>query len=146
MFNSLNLTDALGRPVESYLMDIKDRPITITNVEGQVMNFYYGVGGMVKSVERFDGTIVSNSYNSAALLEKSVFGNLTNSFSYYKNAMPALITGLALLTIQHQTHIITLLTMWEQFTLLQTRPEQSLKAIATHLTEKYNGLRNLNIF
>ena len=91
-FNSLNLTDALGRPVESYLMDIKDRPITVTNVEGQVMNFNYDVGSMVKSVERFDGTIVSNSYNSAALLEKSVFGNLTNSFSYYKNAMPALIT------------------------------------------------------
>jgi len=37
-------------------------------------------------------TIITNSYNSAALLEKSVFGNLTNSFSYYKNAMPALIT------------------------------------------------------
>jgi hypothetical protein len=91
-FNSLNLTDALGRPVESYVMDIKDRPITVTNVEGQVMNINYGVGSMVKSVERFDGTIVSNSYNSSGMLVQTTVGDLTNTFSYYKNSLPALIT------------------------------------------------------
>jgi RHS repeat-associated protein len=88
-FNSLNLTDALNRPVESYTMDIKDRPITVTNVEGQVMHVNYGVGSMVKSVERFDGTIVSNSYNSSGLLSQTTVGDLTNSFSYYKNALTA---------------------------------------------------------
>ncbi len=88
-FNSLFLTDALNRPVESYVMDIKDRPIAVTNVEGQVMSINYGVGSMIKSVERFDGTIVSNSYDSSARLTQTVVGSLTNRFSYYKNALVA---------------------------------------------------------
>lgn len=55
------------------------------------MSINYGVGSMIKSIERFDGTIFSNSYNFSALLTQTVVGNLTNSFSYYKNALPALV-------------------------------------------------------
>ncbi|MEK7753179.1 MAG: DUF6531 domain-containing protein, partial [Acidobacteriota bacterium] len=36
-FNSLVIRDAMDRKVESYALDIQDRPVTVTNLEGQTM-------------------------------------------------------------------------------------------------------------
>ncbi len=86
-FNTLTIKDALDRAVEAYVLDIQDRPVTITNVESQTMSVVYGVGDMVKSVTRFDGTTVSNSYDSSARLTGVAWPDLASSFSYYDNAL-----------------------------------------------------------
>ncbi|RLC01536.1 MAG: hypothetical protein DRI57_30985, partial [Deltaproteobacteria bacterium] len=86
-FNSLNIIDALGRNVESYALDIQDRPTTITNVENQAMSITYGLGQMVKQVTRFDGTIVSNSYDSSARLDAVYYPDTTINYGYFKNGL-----------------------------------------------------------
>jgi YD repeat-containing protein len=80
------------RPVESYLLDIQDRPITVTNVEDQVMQITYSVGSMVESVTRFDGTVVSNTYDRASRLSCVTLPDSTNTFTYYDNALPKTVT------------------------------------------------------
>lgn len=62
-FNTLDIRDALGRRVESYQLDAQDRPVGVTNVEGQVMSVEFGLADYVKSVQRFDGSGVTNTYN-----------------------------------------------------------------------------------
>ena len=52
-FDTLQITDALERPVESYLLDLRGRATTITNVEGQTMSVSYGIGPLVTSLSRF---------------------------------------------------------------------------------------------
>ncbi|MFW5871344.1 MAG: RHS repeat-associated core domain-containing protein [Verrucomicrobiota bacterium] len=86
-FNTLNIRDALNRPVENYLLDIQDRPVTITNLEGQAMSISYGLADMVTSLTRFDGTTVSNTYDSSARLASVNWPGLTNSFTYYANSL-----------------------------------------------------------
>jgi RHS repeat-associated protein len=86
-FNTLNITDAKGRKVERYKLDIQDRPVSVTNLEGQVMSVTYGVGSFVKSLTRFDGTAVTNTYNSDGLLSSVKFPGSTNSFTYLKNGL-----------------------------------------------------------
>jgi hypothetical protein len=41
--NTLDITDPLGRSVESYELDLLDRPVKVTNVESQEMSIVYGV-------------------------------------------------------------------------------------------------------
>ena len=84
-FNTLTIKDPKNRVVEAYALDIQDRPTTITNVEGQVMTVNYGVANYVKSVTRFDGTIVSNTYNTDGLLSEVKYPDSTSAFTYYKN-------------------------------------------------------------
>jgi len=86
-FNTLTIWDAFEREVEAYVLDIQDRPVTISNVESQTMSVVYGVGDIVKSVERFDGTTVSNSYDSSARLTGVSWPDLATSFTYYDNAL-----------------------------------------------------------
>jgi len=86
-FNTLTITDAKSRAVESYLLDIQDRPVTVTNLEGQTMSITYGLGSYVKQINRFDGTTVSNSYNSDGLLSSIKYPDATNNLLYYKNSM-----------------------------------------------------------
>jgi YD repeat-containing protein len=86
-FNTLTIKDALEREVETYQLDIQDRPITISNLESQTMNVAYGVGDMVKSVTRFDGTTVSNSYDGQARLTGVSWPDASTPFSYYDNAL-----------------------------------------------------------
>jgi len=86
-FNTLNITDAKNRAVETYVLDIQDRPVAITNLEGQTMTINYGVGDYVKSIIRYDGTSISNSYNSDGLLSSTAFQSSTNAFSYLKNGL-----------------------------------------------------------
>ncbi|MBU0678144.1 MAG: RHS domain-containing protein [Verrucomicrobia bacterium] len=86
-FNTLDITDELGREVEAYELDIHDRPIKVTNVESQEMTLVYMVGDFVDSITRFDGTEVDFSYNGAGLLSKAEYPDETNSFSYLKNGL-----------------------------------------------------------
>ncbi len=86
-FNTLAIKDALNREVETYTLDIQDRPVTISNVESQTMSVVYGVGDMVKSVTRFDGTTVSNSYDGQARLTGVSWPDLSTAFTYYDNAL-----------------------------------------------------------
>jgi len=41
-FNTLVIRDPLGRVAEAYGLDLQDRPVTVTNLEGQVMGVNYG--------------------------------------------------------------------------------------------------------
>ena len=86
-FNTLNIKDALDRKVESYQLDIQDRPVTITNIDNQVMSISYGVGNMIKLIERFDGTTVSNQYDTSARLTAIIYPDATNTITYYDNAL-----------------------------------------------------------
>ncbi len=86
-FNSLTIKDALDREVETYTLDIQDRPVSISNIESQTMSVVYGVGDMVKSVTRFDGTTVSNSYDSSARLTGVSWPDASTAFTYYDNSL-----------------------------------------------------------
>ncbi len=86
-FNTLDIVDALDRNVESYVLDLQDRPTTVTNVEGQTMSVEYGLGQMVKSVTRFDGTTVSNAYDGDARLDAVYYPDATIDFDYYDNGL-----------------------------------------------------------
>ena len=86
-FNTLNLTDAKGRAVESYRLDIEDRPVSVTNLEGQTMTIAYAIGDDVSQITRFDGTIVTNTYNTDGLLSNVAFPGSTNTFTYLKNGL-----------------------------------------------------------
>jgi RHS repeat-associated protein len=86
-FNTINLTDAKGRPVESYVLDLQDRVTSVTNLEGQTMTIAYGVANFVKSITRFCGSTVYNSYNQDGLLSQTIFPGSTNAFSYMKNGL-----------------------------------------------------------
>ena len=81
-FNTLRIRDERGRAVESYQLDAQDRAVAVTNVEGQVMSVQYGLGGIVHSISRFDGTTVSNSYDGQARLVQQTLPGQTNTFSY----------------------------------------------------------------
>jgi len=84
-FNTLSITDELGRPVESYVLDLQDRPTTVTNVEGQTMSIDYLVENFVGSITRFDGTAVSNEYTGDGRFKAVHYPDETNRFTWLKN-------------------------------------------------------------
>jgi RHS repeat-associated protein len=84
-FNTLCIMDELGRTVESYQLDLQDRPVAVTNLEGQVMTVSYGVGDFVKSVTRFDGTVVSNEYDAAGRVVRAHYPGDTQEIGYLVN-------------------------------------------------------------
>ena len=86
-FNTVNIRDALGRAVESYALDSQDRPISITNIDNQTMTVTYGVGSMVKSVTRFDGSTVNNTFNGDGLLSQIAYPNATVTLGYQANGL-----------------------------------------------------------
>ncbi len=73
MFNTLSITEPRGRYVESYQLDLQDRVVAVTNIEGQAMSIDYLVGNMVAQATRFDGSVVSNTYDQAALLSSATY-------------------------------------------------------------------------
>lgn len=85
LYNTLHVTDPLGRAVETYQYDDQNRLVKIINLETQEMTITYGVGRMIKTITRFDGTAVSNSYDTDGRLAKQVFPGITNTFTYYRN-------------------------------------------------------------
>jgi len=88
--NSLSFVDALGRGVESYVLDLHNRPVVVTNVENQVMQISYAIEHYIDTINRFDGSMVSNSYNGQGLLAIQVFSDSTNAFTYYQDGAMAL--------------------------------------------------------
>jgi RHS repeat-associated protein len=70
--NTLAVTDPMGRKVETYRLDAQDRVAAVTNLEGQSMAVSYLVGGLVSSVRRFDGVTVSNVYDSAGRVTRTL--------------------------------------------------------------------------
>jgi len=86
-FNTLHISDALGREVESYVLDIQDRPTVVTNLEGQTMSVTYGLADFIKSIGRFDGTVVSNGYNGDGWLSSVAYPDVTNRFTYLRNGL-----------------------------------------------------------
>ena len=86
-FNTLNITDERGRGVESYVMDIQDRPVTVTNLEGQTMSIQYALGNFVKQITRFDGTIVSNTCDADGRMSSVQYPDSTNNFTYCPNGL-----------------------------------------------------------
>jgi RHS repeat-associated protein len=86
-FNALNITDELGRPVESYQLDLDDRPIKVTNVESQQMTVAWGLGSMVKSVARFDGTTNGLSYDEGGRVQQMTYPDATLAFCYLRNGL-----------------------------------------------------------
>ena len=85
--NTLRISDESGRFVESYVLDIQDRPVTITNVENQTMHVEYGIMGYVNSLSRFDGTVVSHSYDLSGRLAQVVYPDSVNTFTYLRNGL-----------------------------------------------------------
>jgi RHS repeat-associated protein len=90
-FNTLSITEPRGRYVESYQLDIQDRVTSVTNIEGQVMTIDYGVGDFVKRIVRFDGSVISNSYDSAGRKSLVACGTVDGSpaevaYSYYADS------------------------------------------------------------
>jgi RHS repeat-associated protein len=63
--NVLSIIEPRGRYVESYQLDLQDRIISVTNIESQVMSIDYAVGNFVMNMTRFDGSILTNSYDGA---------------------------------------------------------------------------------
>ena len=91
--NTLKITDELNRSVESYQLDLQDRPVTVSNIESQQMTMVWGLGKMVKNITRFDGTTNSFQYNSDGLIRQSIFPDDTLSFTYFKNGTPKTIAN-----------------------------------------------------
>ncbi|MEI6516136.1 MAG: hypothetical protein WCO77_09165, partial [bacterium] len=85
--NVLNIKDELGRLAESYQLDLQDRPITVTNIEGQVMTIKYGLGNMVKNLTRFDGSLVSYNYDSGVRLSQANYADDSVTYNYLKNGL-----------------------------------------------------------
>jgi len=81
-FNTLKITDPLGRIVESYQLDGQDRPISVTNIEGQTMAVNYGVGARILSIRRFDGTTVNNTFDAAGRVATVQYPGATNNFTW----------------------------------------------------------------
>ncbi len=92
-FNTLRIKDALSRGVEAYQLDIHDRPVCVTNVEGQVMTATWGVGDFVKSVTRFDGTVVSNHYDAAGRVVEVAYPGNRLGMNYFANSLPRTLSN-----------------------------------------------------
>jgi len=51
------------------------------------MQVVYGVGNMIRSVIRFDGSVVSNAYDIDGRLSLTAYPDTTNLYSWYRNGM-----------------------------------------------------------
>jgi hypothetical protein len=74
VFNTLVIRDPLNRVAEAYDLDLQDRPVAVTNLEGQVMRVNYGLGSFVRFVTRFDGTTVSNTFDTGGRVPPASHG------------------------------------------------------------------------
>ena len=85
MFNTLVIRDPLNRVAEAYDLDLQDRPVAVTNLEGQVMRVNYGLGSFVRSITRFDGTTVSNTFDTGGRLTRARYPDSSSVFSWLAN-------------------------------------------------------------
>jgi YD repeat-containing protein len=92
-FNLLRVVDELDRNVETYVLDIRDRVVAVTNLEQQVMSVQYGVADIVHSVTRFDGSVVSNVWDHVGRLSEQVLPDTTNAFTYTLGGRMTSVSG-----------------------------------------------------
>jgi RHS repeat-associated protein len=85
--NRVNIKDQLGRAVESYVLDVADRVVAVTNLEGQGMAIEYNVADIVKKVTRFDGSEVSFEYSGDGILSSIAYPDSTNSMTYDQDGL-----------------------------------------------------------
>ena len=85
--NVVAITDPLGRPAESYVLDLNERVVAVTNLEGQAMTRTYALGKMVASETRFDGTQVACGYDSDANLASVAYPDDTLRFGYDRDGL-----------------------------------------------------------
>ena len=71
--NQLKITEPRGRYVETYQLDIQDRVTSVTNIESQVMSIDYGIGSFVQQTTRFDGTTITNTFDTAGRLAVTTY-------------------------------------------------------------------------
>jgi RHS repeat-associated protein len=88
---------AQARYVESYQLDIQDRITAVTNIENQVMDIAYGLGDMVRSMGRFDGSTITNTYDYAGRKASMVYnpgevGEVEIGYTYYPDGQLKTIT------------------------------------------------------
>ena len=83
--NMRRVSDELGRAAESYGRDGYDRVVAVTNLEGQAMTIEYAVLDLVRNVTRFDGTVVSNSFDTKGNLTSVSYPNASSTFAWYQN-------------------------------------------------------------
>ena len=86
--NVVNVKDELGRGVETYQLDLQDRPTSVTNVENQVMSMTWGLKDMVSSMVRFDASSISFVYDEGARVKQITYSDDVLSFTYFKNGLP----------------------------------------------------------
>lgn len=89
--NTLSLSDTRGRVVEAYTLDARNRPVAISNVEGQTSTVSYAVEDIVQGTVRFDGTCVTNEYDGDGRLRAVHYPDTTNVFTYLRNGLPRTI-------------------------------------------------------
>ena len=86
--NVLRISEPRGRYVESYQLDLQERVTSVTNIENQVMSFDYSVGDFVVQEVRFDGSTITNTYDTAGRKETVTYNPgsanpVTINHSYY---------------------------------------------------------------
>ena len=85
--NVTAITDPLGRDAETYVLDVNERVVAVTNVEGQAMSRSYAVGDKVASETRFDGTQVAYGYDAAGNLSTVSYPGETLAFAYDRDGL-----------------------------------------------------------
>ena len=91
--NLVTVYDPLDRNVESYQLDAADRATSVTNLEEQVMTIQYGLADFVKSITRFDGSEVFNTYDGLGRLDTTRYPDSTNYFCYLPNSLLAVTSN-----------------------------------------------------
>ena len=85
--NVLEITDPLGRAVETYQLDLADRVTSVVNVESQEMTLARGVGDYINAITRFDGSEVDFTYNADGYLSEVAHPDATDSYGYLANGL-----------------------------------------------------------
>ena len=83
--NMLSVTDELGRAVERYELDDASRVVKVVNLETQELIIAYGVLDFVKTIQRFDGSIVGFEYNDQGRISEVRYRMITNLYQWSAN-------------------------------------------------------------
>ncbi len=84
--NNLTVINPMGDAVETYTLDAQERIESVTNLEGQSLDVTYLIGDLVSSVDRFDGVLISNIFDSAGNVTETLHDGVSiEQASYRKN-------------------------------------------------------------
>jgi len=84
--NNLTVINPMGYAIETYTLDAQERVERVTNLEDQQLDVTYLVGGLISSIDRFDGVLVSNIFDIAGNIVETLHdGTSIEQASYRKN-------------------------------------------------------------